>query len=215
MELLSPKILWLWNLNKYKYQWNRITPSEWLTYNLTLIFNIYSQSSLLMDSVFVNLPTVDPLLVLIPGLGLSLEEGNCNLFQYSYLGNPMDRGAWQSTVHGVVNSWMWLSDYTFTLSWSSLYLWASLWLSWERIHLQWGRPRFDPWVGKIPWRRERLPTPVFWPGEFHGLFSPWGCRVRHNWATFTSLLHIHGFRICKFNQPQIELDFEIYRGSWN
>ena len=24
---------------------------------------------------------------------------------------------------------------------------------------------FDPWFGKIPWRRERLPTPVFWPGE--------------------------------------------------
>ena len=33
---------------------------------------------------------------------------------------------------------------------------------------------FDPWVGKITWRRERLPTPVFWPGEFHGLYSPWG-----------------------------------------
>ena len=33
---------------------------------------------------------------------------------------------------------------------------------------------FDPWVGKIPWRRERLPTPVFWPGEFRGLYSPWG-----------------------------------------
>ena len=31
-----------------------------------------------------------------------------------------------------------------------------------------------PWVGKIPWRRERLPTPVFWPGEFHGLCSSWG-----------------------------------------
>ncbi|XP_055285293.1 DNA mismatch repair protein Msh3 isoform X3 [Moschus berezovskii] len=29
-------------------------------------------------------------------------------------------------------------------------------------------PGFDPWVGKIPWRRERLPTPVFWPGELHG-----------------------------------------------
>jgi len=29
-------------------------------------------------------------------------------------------------------------------------------------------------VGKIPWRRERLPTPVFWPGEFYGLYSPWG-----------------------------------------
>ena len=35
---------------------------------------------------------------------------------------------------------------------------------------------FDPWIGKIPWRRERLPTPVFWPGEFHGLYSPWGCK---------------------------------------
>ena len=31
-------------------------------------------------------------------------------------------------------------------------------------------------VGKIPWRRERLPSPVFWPGEFHGLYSPWGHR---------------------------------------
>ena len=35
-----------------------------------------------------------------------------------------------------------------------------------------GRPGFDPWVGKIPWRRERLPSPVFWPREFHG--CPWG-----------------------------------------
>ena len=34
----------------------------------------------------------------------------------------------------------------------------------------------DPWVGKIPWRRERLPTPVFWPGECHGLDRPWGGR---------------------------------------
>ena len=33
---------------------------------------------------------------------------------------------------------------------------------------------FNPWVGKISWRRERLPPPVFWPGEFHGLYSPWG-----------------------------------------
>ena len=42
------------------------------------------------------------------------------------------------------------------------------------ICLQWGRPGFSPWVGKIPWRRKQLPTPVFWPGEFHGLYSPWG-----------------------------------------
>ena len=31
---------------------------------------------------------------------------------------------------------------------------------------------FNPWIGKIPWRRERVPTPVFWPGEFYGLYSP-------------------------------------------
>ena len=28
--------------------------------------------------------------------------------------------------------------------------------------------RFNSWVGKFPWRKERLPTPVFWPREFHG-----------------------------------------------
>ena len=38
----------------------------------------------------------------------------------------------------------------------------------------------DPSVGKIPWRRKWLPTPVFWPGEFHGLYSPWGRRVGHD-----------------------------------
>ena len=38
---------------------------------------------------------------------------------------------------------------------------------------------------KTPWRRERLPTPVFWPGEFHGLYSPWGHRAGHNRAAFT------------------------------
>ena len=33
--------------------------------------------------------------------------------------------------------------------------------------------RFDPWVGKIPWRRAWQPTPVFLPGESHGQKSPW------------------------------------------
>ena len=47
-----------------------------------------------------------------------------------------------------------------------------MWLSWERISLQCRRPGLNPWVGKIPWRRERLPIPVFWPGEFQGLYSP-------------------------------------------
>ena len=37
----------------------------------------------------------------ISGSGKSPGEGNGNPLQYSYLGNPMDRGAWQATVHGV------------------------------------------------------------------------------------------------------------------
>ena len=31
-----------------------------------------------------------------------------------------------------------------------------------------------PGLKRFPWKRERLPTPVFWPGEFLGLYSPWG-----------------------------------------
>ena len=41
---------------------------------------------------------------LIPGSGRSPEGGNGNPLQYSCLGNPMDRGAWQVTVHGVPKS---------------------------------------------------------------------------------------------------------------
>ena len=41
---------------------------------------------------------------LIPGLGRSPREANCDPFQYSCLENPMDRGAWQATVHRVEKS---------------------------------------------------------------------------------------------------------------
>ena len=54
------------------------------------------------------------------------------------------------------------------------YSWASLVAQLLSSHLQCRRPGFDPWVWKIPWQREVLPTPVFWPGEFQGLYSPWG-----------------------------------------
>ena len=59
--------------------------------------------------------------------------------------------------------------------------------------LQCGRPGFDPWVGKIPWRRKWQPTPVLLPGKFHGRrslvgYSPWGSqRVGRDWATSLSL----------------------------
>ena len=49
---------------------------------------------------------------------------------------------------------------------------------------------FDPWVGKIPWRRAWQPTPVFLPGETHGQrslvgYSPWG----HKGLDTTEQLH--------------------------
>ena len=54
--------------------------------------------------------------------------------------------------------------------------WVSWWLSWWRIRPQCRRPGFNSWIGKIPWRREHLPTPVFWPEESCGLYSTWGCK---------------------------------------
>ena len=55
----------------------------------------------------------------------------------------------------------------------------------------------DPWVRKIPWRRERLPTPVLWPGEFHGLYIVHG--VTKN-QTGLSDFHFH---------------FSLLLGRWN
>ena len=52
---------------------------------------------------------------------------------------------------------------------------------------------FDPWVGKIPLRKEWQPTPVFLPGEVHGQgslagYSPWGCKEPD---TTKQLTHTH------------------------
>ena len=45
----------------------------------------------------------------------------------------------------------------------------------KSICLQCRRPRFDPWVRKIPWRRQWQPTPVLLPGKSHGWRSVVGC----------------------------------------
>ena len=67
------------------------------------------------------------------------------------------------------------------------------WLRPKRICPQCRRPRFDPWVWKIPWSREWLPTPVFLPEEFHGQrslvgYSPWDHK---EWDTSERLTHTH------------------------
>ena len=58
------------------------------------------------------------------------------------------------------------------------YLWNLKTNTNEYICLQCRRPMFDPWIGKIRWRREWRPSPVFLPGEFCGEwslvgYSPW------------------------------------------
>ena len=63
------------------------------------------------------------------------------------------------------------------------------WYSGKESTCQHRKHRFNPWVGKILWRRKWQPAPVFLPGESHRQrslvgYSPWGHeRVRHNLAT--------------------------------
>ena len=61
----------------------------------------------------------------------------------------------------------------------------SWWFSGKESACQCRRRGFDPWVGKIPWRRKGQPTPVFLPVKFHGQrilvgYSPKDQRVRHD-----------------------------------
>ena len=69
-------------------------------------------------------------------------------------------------------------------------IWLPRWLSGKESACQCSgckRCRFYPWVRKIPWRKKQQPTSVFLLGKSHGQrslvgYSPWGHRVRHNWA---------------------------------
>ena len=61
-------------------------------------------------SVVKNMPANAGNAVSIPVSGKSSREGNDNLLQYSCLQNPMDRGAWWTTVHGTEKSWTRLCD---------------------------------------------------------------------------------------------------------
>ena len=64
-------------------------------------------------------------------------------------------------------------------------------LSWW-LYLQCLRPGFNPWVGKIPWGEEWLPTPVFLPGEIHGAWQATVHGVAESdmtqWLSFTLIL---------------------------
>ena len=58
----------------------------------------------------------------------------------------------------------------------------------------------ETWVRKIPWRRKWQPTPVFWPGEFHGQrsltgYSPWSCEESDTTERLTLTEHVNIFRV--------------------
>ena len=66
------------------------------------------------------------------------------------------------------------------------------WLRRSSVCLQCCRPRFNPWVGKISWRRKWHPTPIFLPGKSHRRrsllgYSPW----RRKESDTTEQLHFH------------------------
>ena len=94
----------------------------------------------------------------------------------------------------------------------------------KRLCLQCGRPGFDPWVGKIPWRRKWQCTPVLlpgkipWAGEAGRLQSMGSQRVRHKWETSLSfpfsVYSCHLFLISSIRSLQF-LSFIMPFFAWN
>ena len=71
-------------------------------------------------------------------------------------------------------------------------------------------------VGKIPWRREWLPTPVFWPREFQGLYSPWGRKESDTieWLSLSLFLHCisrSSSRHYKYSRENLSMWGDVHR----
>ena len=70
-----------------------------------------------------------------------------------------------------------------------------------------GRPEFEPWVGKIPWRRKWQPTPVFLPGESQGWGSLVGFRLfsqtRLKWLCSSSSNFIINLSLALISSPKL------------
>ena len=81
---------------------------------LVLLEALPSSGGFPSGAVIKNLSANAGELGLIPGLGRSPGEENGNPFQYVCLENPMDRGTWWATVHGVIKSWTQLSYWAHT-----------------------------------------------------------------------------------------------------
>ena len=88
------------------------------------------------------------------------------------------------------------------------------------ICLQFWRPGFSSWVGKIPWGRKWQPTPVFLPGDSHGRrnligYSPWGCKESETTErlcfSFT-FSFIKSTTILFRTSPSLEVEQELPQG---
>ena len=73
--------------------------------NQSLSISVLGQLGFPSGSVVKNPPADAGDTGSILGFGRSLGEGHSSSLQCSYMENPMDRGAWRATVHGVVKSW--------------------------------------------------------------------------------------------------------------
>jgi len=129
-----------------------------------------------------------------------------------------DREAWHAAVHGVteldttenwttsiyaiassMNPHFFAARYNVRTQLCCIFLLTVFpgWLSDKESTCPFRRGGFNPWVRKIPWRRQWQPTPVFLPGKCYGQrrlasYSPWGCRVGHDWVTEPT--HTHSFQ---------------------
>ena len=87
-----------------------------------------------------------------PWLGRSPGEVNGNPLQYSCLENPMDRGAWWASVHGITKSWTLLNDFTFTFH-LRIHIWKIIilfsWLSAAMTNRRWEWYRKESSVNNV------------------------------------------------------------------
>ena len=120
-----------------------------------------------------NLPAMPEMRIQSLGQKVPLEKG-----MTTHLSTLDWRIPWTEEPGGLHSTGHKESD---TIEWLTLSICteASLVAQWQKVCGQFRRHRSHPWVGKIPWRREWQPTPVFLPGEFHrqrslAIYSPQG-----------------------------------------
>ena len=144
---------------------------------------------------------------------LSYGEGNGNPLQCSCLENPRDGRAWWAAVYGVAQSRTRLKRLSSSssiefprfdscvrkISWRRDKLFIPVFMRFpggldsKESACNVGDLGSVPRLGRSPGVRERLPTPVFWPGEFHGLYRLWVTKSQTRLSNFHFHFAVQGF----------------------